>query len=1032
MANFFVNRPILASVISIVITLAGLVAAHLLPIAQYPEIAPPSINITAYYPGASAETLIQTVVAPIEEQLNGIEGLTYFNSSSDSNGATTITATFNVGTDSDLAAINVSNRVKLAEPRLPAAVRTNGVIVEKGSNDILSVVAINAPGGEYDSLFLSNYASLNIVDELKRLPGVGNVIIFGAQDYSMRIWLKTDRMAQLGITVSDITHAIQGQNAQNAAGKIGSNPAAPGQMLIYTVNAKGRLQTPEDFGNIMLRAEGAEGILYLKDVATIELGAQSYDAHTTLDGKPTVALAVFLQTGANALNVADSVEEAMKNLALQFPQGVEYLIPFDTTQFVRASIEEVIHTLAEAAILVLLVVFLFLQNWRATLIPIIAVPVSLIGTFAGLWLCGFSINTLTLFAMVLAVGIVVDDAIVVLENVERLMTTKNLSPKDATIEAMREVSGAVIAIVLVLCSVFIPVAFLGGIAGKLYQQFAVTIAISVVISGIVALTLTPALCALLLKPHVLHWSFFTRFNHLLAGLTHFYTDMVTRILHHRKIGIAGLLSVCLACVGLFYYIPKGFAPSEDQGYLFSMVLLPDGATLERTSKVGETLRQIFAQDPSVEHVFVVSGFDFMGGGTKSNVASMFVNLAPWDERAISSEMLAQKFMGQGMMLSDAIGLTFNPPPIRGLGNAGGVELYIQDRLGSNPQKLAEVMNTFIGALHAQPTIANTNTFFRPSVPQLFVEVDETKALSLGIDLREIYETLQVTAGPIYVNDFNKAGRAYQVQVQADIPYRMDPADLGKAYVRARTGGMIPLSVVIDVHPVLGPEQLERFNGFMAGKIYSSGAPGISSGAVMHTIESVAAKTLPPGYTLAWTNQALQEKNSSGSSNAAFGFAIIMVFLILAALYEQWSLPMAVILAVPFGLFGALFAILWRGIPNDIFFQIGLITLIGLSCKNAILIVEFAIQEYQKGLSAIEAAIEATRLRFRPILMTSLAFILGIVPLLIASGAGAGARRSMGTGVFGGMLLSTFIATMFVPVFFKWLAKRAGPMVGSSQ
>lgn len=1023
MAKFFINRPIFASVISIIIVIAGLVASRVLPIAQYPEIAPPTVLITATYPGASAETLAKTVAAPIEEQLNGVENMLYFNSSATANGTVTITATFEVGTNADLAAVNVNNRVKAAEPRLPAAVRTNGVIVQKRSNDILNVVALKSEGGKYNTLFLSNYASLNIADELKRIKGVGDVTIFGAQDYSMRIWLKPDRMAQLGVTTNEVANAIAAQNAQNAAGKIGQEPSPDDQQLVYTVTAKGRLLSEEEFGNIVIRASGPGGLLRLRDIARIELGAYNYDQRVTLDGQPTIAMGIFLQTGANALETAASIRTKMDELKLRFPEGMDYVIPYDTTYFVSASIKEVVHTLVEAMLLVLAVVFIFLQSWRATLIPMIAVPISLIGSFAGLWLFGFSINMLTLFAMVLAIGIVVDDAIVVLENVERLMAEEKLPPKQAAIKAMQQVTGALIAIVLVLCAVFIPVAFLGGIAGQLYKQFAVTVAVAVVLSGVVALTLTPALCALLLKAQHTENKWFAPFNRMFERLTSTYTRTVGLTLKHGIIGALVFALVIGATVAFFRIIPGGFVPAEDQGYLISALILPDGATLKRTEKTGENMRQMFAKDEAVAHTFIVSGFDLIGGGNKPNAGTIFIPLKDWSERQGKAQDLAGKFMGFGMMQPDGLGLVFNPPPIRGLGTAGGFEVYVQNRVDGDVRKLNEVTQNFIAELQKHPEFTRISTFFRPTVPQLFVEVDEQKALALGIPVADIYSTLQSTMGALYVNDFNKAGRVYRVQLQAEANYRMKADDIGKVYVRSTTtGAMIPLSAVSRVQNIVGPEQIERFNGFVAAKVMGDSKPEVSSGDAIKIVEEVAAATLPDGYGIAWTGQVYQEKRSSGSSLQAFGFAIIMVFLILAAQYEKWSLPIAVVMAVPFALMGALTAIWVRGMPNDIYFQIGLVVLIGLASKNAILIVEFAAQKYGEGMSAAQAAVEAARLRLRPIIMTSLAFVLGVFPLVKATGAGAGARQSMGTGVFGGMLAATFIATLFVPLFFKWLER----------
>ncbi|MBP8170436.1 MAG: multidrug efflux RND transporter permease subunit, partial [Azonexus sp.] len=1023
MSRFFINRPIFASVISIVIVIAGLVASRVLPIAQYPQIAPPTVLITATYPGASAETLAKTVAAPIEEQLNGVENLLYFTSSAAANGVLTITATFDVGTNVDTASVNVNNRVKAAEARLPEEVRRNGVIVQKRSNDILQVVALESDKGRYNTLFLSNYASLNIADELKRIKGVGDVTIFGAQDYSMRVWLKPDRMAQLGLTTTDVALAIRAQNAQNAAGKIGQEPAPADQMLVYTVTAKGRLLTPEEFGNIVIRASGPGGMLRLKDIANIELGAYSYDQQVTLDGQPTIAMGVFLQTGANALEVAELVRGKMESLKKKFPEGMGYVIPFDTTLFVSASISEVVKTLIEAMLLVLAVVYIFLQSWRATLIPMIAVPISLIGTFAGLWIFGFSINTLTLFAMVLAIGIVVDDAIVVLENVERLMAEEKLSPRDAAIKAMQEVSGALVAIVLVLCAVFIPVAFLGGIAGQLYKQFAVTVAVAVVISGIVALTLTPALCALLLKPQHTEHKIFKPFNRLFERFTRSYTSVVGMTLKHGIIGTLIFALVIGLTAVLFRTLPGSFVPAEDQGYLISALMLPDGATLKRTATTGEGMRQTVAKDPAVKHTFVVSGFDLIGGGNKPNAGTIFIPLKDWSERDAKAQDLAGKFMGVGMSQPDGMALVFNPPPIMGLGTAGGFEVYLQNRVDGDAKKLNEVTQTFIAELQKRPEFTRISTFFRPTVPQLFVEVDEAKVIALGIPLASVYETLQSTMGALYVNDFNKAGRVYRVQLQAESKYRMKPEDLGKIYVRSTTSNaMIPLSAISTVKNVVGPEQVERFNGFIAAKIMGDSKAGISSGDAIKIVEDVAAANLPSGYEIAWTGQAFQEKRSSGSSLQAFGFAIIMVFLILAAQYEKWSLPLAVIMAVPFALLGATFAIWVRGMPNDIYFQIGLVVLIGLASKNAILIVEFAAQKYAEGMSVVDAALEAARLRLRPIIMTSLAFVLGVFPLVKASGAGASARQSMGTGVFAGMLAATFIATIFIPLFFMWLER----------
>lgn len=1032
MSRFFIERPIFATVLAIIIVLAGLVASNILPIAQYPEIAPPSVTITASYPGASAETLAKTVAAPIEEQLSGVEGMLYFNSTAASNGVITITATFEVGTDTDKATFNVNNRVQLATPRLPNEVRRNGVTVAKRSQNILLVVALNSPDSSYDMLYLSNYATQNVVDELKRLPGAADVFIFGARDYSMRIWLRPDRMAQLGLTTNDIRDAINAQNAQYAAGKIGADPAPRGQQLVYTVTARGRMLDAEEFGEIILRADGPNGVLKLKDVARIELGSQSYDQANSVNGQPAIALAVFLQSGANALDVAKAVRKTMAELKQdRFPAGVDYLIPYDTTRFVSASIEAVVKTLAEAAVIVLLVVFVFLQSWRATLIPMIAVPVSLIGTFAGLWLFGFSINTLTLFAMVLAVGIVVDDAIVVLENVERLMREEKMKPFDAAMEAMREVQNAIIGIVMALTAVFIPVAFLGGITGQLYRQFAVTVTIAVILSGVVALTLTPALCAILLKPREADYErkhpLFTPFNRFFAWVTRHFLGAVHLAMHWRAAALGVFALVLIATAFLFWRIPGSFVPPEDQGFIISAVILPDGATLARTSDTTAQLRGMMTGNQAIENIFIVNGFDLISSGNKSNSATIFMPLKPWGDRQQTAQQLAQEVGGKGFMLTDGIAFAFNPPAIRGLGATGGFEVYVRGRTDSDPQRLAQVTNNFVAALGKSPLLEGLRTLYRPNVPQLRVEVDREKAMSIGVPVDSVFSALQAQMGSLYVNDFNRSGRTYRVTIQADAQYRAEPDDLGRIYVRSdTTGSMVPLKALIQVEDIIGPEQIERYNGYIAAKVLGSARHGFSSGEAIQAVEQIARQSLPKGYDIQWTGQAFQEKTSGSASLFAFGFAIIMVYLILSALYERWGVPVAVLLAVPFAILGALFFVYLRGMENNIYFQIGLVVLIGLAAKNAILIAEFAMQGMEQGMSAMDAALEAARLRFRPIVMTSLAFVFGVLPLVIATGAGAAARQSMGTGVFGGMIVATFIAPIFIPMFFTLLARKPRP------
>ncbi len=1025
MTRFFITRPIFASVLSIIIVLAGLAAATQLPVAQYPPITPPTIGVTATFPGASAETLIKTVAAPIEENLSGIDGLLYFSSSADSSGSLTITVTFEIGTDIDMATFNVSNRLNIALPRLPDEVRRTGVTVQKRANDLLLVFAVTSDDEAHTPLFISNYITNNFLDDLKRTTGVGEARIFGAQDYAMRIWLRPDRMAQLGITTSDIAAAIRAQNTQYAAGKIGQEPALADQQLVYTVTAKGRLLEPEQFGNIILRADGARGVLYLKDVASIELGAQDYNIRTILNGEPGVGIGIFLQTGSNALETAAAIKSKMEELTQVFPEGIKYVIPYDTSDFVKSSIWEVVKTLAEAMLLVVLVVYVFLQSWRATLIPIIAVPISLIGTFAGLWLLGYSINTMTLFAMVLSIGIVVDDAIVVLENIERLISEEKLSPINAAIKAMQQVSSAVVAMTLVLAAVFVPVAFLGGIAGELYRQFAVTVAVAGVISGVVALTLTPTLCAMLLNSTHNKAAFFRYFNRGFDHVRGFYVSMVNSALHHKIISSFIFVALIGGVLFLLKIIPNSLVPPEDQGYVITAVILPDSATLSRTVNTMDAVRAEVEKDPSVAFQFAVNGLDFIGGGNKANVATMFLRMTDWSERTTTAEDMVDKLSDIGSQQTDGLVVAFNPPAIRGLGSTGGFELYVQSRESSDPVQLSVVVNDFMAALKQESKLASVNTFYRPAIPQLFVEVDEAKAITQGVAIADIYAALQSTMGSLYVNDFNRSGRTYRVQLQAESTYRMKPEDLGKVYVRSVSGSMIPLSALSTVKHVVGAEQLERFNGLLSARLLGRGEVGVSSGDALELVERVAAQTLPEGYQIAWTGTAFQEKSIGSAALFAFTLALIMVFLILAAQFETWALPLAVIMAVPFAMAGALVAVLLRDMPNDVYFQIGMVTLIGLAAKNAILLVEFANQKLKEGMSIKQAAIQSAQLRFRPIVMTSLAFILGVVPLVIATGAGSAARQSMGTGVFGGMIMAAFVATIFIPMFFSWFVSKHG-------
>jgi hydrophobe/amphiphile efflux-1 (HAE1) family protein len=1024
-SRFFIDRPIFSVVFSILVVLAGLLAMRALPIAQYPEIAPPVVTVRAVYPGASATVLEQTVAAPLENAINGIEDMLYMSSTSASNGALEIQVTFEIGADVDRAALNVNNRVKQAEARLPEEVRRQGVTVEKGSSAFLQVLAFLSPDGRYDDLYTSNYVTLNVLDRLKRIPGTTNVQIFGAKDYAMRIWLKPDRMAQLGVTVSDLTRVLNEQNAQFAPGKIGQPPVDQGQALVYSLTAKGRLADPKEFEHIVVRANADGSLLYLKDVARVELGSKDYDFAGLYNGKPATLVGIFLQPGANALEVGAEVTRTVEELKQRFPEGLDYAVPYDTTRFVEVSIREVVKTLGEAILLVVLVVFVFLQNWRATLIPILAVPVSLLGTFVGLLLLGYSINTLTLFGMVLAIGIVVDDAIVVLENIERIIHEQGRAPREAALLAMREVSGPVIAIVLVLCAVFIPIAFLGGLTGELYRQFAVTISISVVISGIVALTLTPALCVALLKgekPHV-PGRLFQAFNHGFAATTRHYQGGVQFLMRRSLVALSIYLVMIAAAVALWKFTPGSLVPDEDQGYYISAVYLPDGSALSRTEAVVKQVDAIVRKDATVEHVVAFAGLDFLGGGFRNSAATIFVAARHWDERDKTVQQMVGEMMGATAGIREALVLAFAPPPIFGLGNAGGFEFYIQNRGEGGPQRLAQVSDAFLAAARQDKRLAQVLTLWRPHVPQLYVDVDREKAKMLGVKIDDVFNTLSATLGSYYVNDFNKYGRTWQVLMAAEPGARRTPQDVSALFVPNASGEMVPMSALARVSFSSGPETLDRYNNLQAVKIMGSAVPGISSGQALAIVDEIAKKTLPPDFSYEWTSASFQEKRSSGTSGLALGLAVLMVFLILAALYEKWSLPFAVLMALPFGTFGALAAVWLSGLTNDVYFQIGLVTLLGLAAKNAILIVEFAVLKKQEGYSSVAAALEAARLRFRPILMTSLAFILGVLPLAVSTGAGAGARHAVGTGVVGGMLAATFLAVFFIPLFFHWVSDR---------
>jgi multidrug efflux pump len=1024
MSRFFIDRPIFAAVLSIFIVIAGLAGMRVLPIAQYPEIAPPVVTVRAVYPGASAQTLEQTVAAPLENQITGVENMLYMSSTSTSNGVVEIQVTFEIGADVDTAALNVNNRVKQAEPRLPQEVRRQGVTVEKGSSAFLQVLAFTSPDDSRSDLFISNYVTLQVLDALKRIPGTTNVQIFGAKDYAMRIWVRPDRLAQLKVAPTDIVRALNEQNAQFAAGKIGQSPMSNGQQLVYTITTKGRLAEAEEFENIVVRANGDGSILKLKDVARVELGSKDYEFMGRVNGKSATLVGIFLQPGANAIGTADRVKKAIAELSQRFPPGLTHSVVYDTTRFVEVSINEVVHTLLIAMVLVFLVVFLFLQNWRATLIPFAAVPVSLIGTFAGLVMLGYSINTLTLFGMVLAIGIVVDDAIVVLENVERIMHEEHLGAREAAIKAMHEVTSPIIAIVLVLCAVFVPIAFLGGLTGELYRQFAVTISIAVVISGIVALTLTPSLCVLILKrEHKQPGGFFRWFNDWFHRMTGRYVDGVSWMMRRGAVAAVLFLVMVGATVFLWRATPASLVPDEDQGYYIAAVFLPDGATLERTDKVVNEVVGIIKSNPANQDAIAFTGFDFLGGGFRNSAATIFVTQKHWKERKVATPALVGELFMKTGHIKEALVLAFGPPPIFGLGNAGGFEFYIQNRGEGGAPRLQEVTQQLLGAVAKDPMFGQVNTLWRANVPQLYVETDREKAKSLGVPLNELYDTLAGTLGTFYVNDFNKYGRTWQVLMSAEPAYRNRPDDVSAVWVRSDKGTMVPLASLARVNYSSGPDSLDRFNNLPAVKIFGAAKPGYSSGEAIAGMEKIARETLPPEFTFDWGGASYQEKRSGGTSLLALGLAALMVFLILAAQYDRWALPLSVMLALPFGTFGALAAVQIADLTNDVYFQIGLVTLLGLAAKNAILIVQFAVLKSHEGLSSCAAAVEAARLRFRPILMTSLAFILGVVPLAFSTGAGAGARVSAGTGVMGGMLAATFLAIFFIPWFYHLIVDR---------
>ncbi|OAJ65164.1 efflux RND transporter permease subunit [Paraburkholderia ginsengiterrae] len=1038
-SHFCIDRPIFASVISIVITLGGALTMFALPIAQYPDVTPPQITVSATYPGASADVVANNVAAPIEEQVNGADNMIYMYSSSSSTGNVTLNAFFEIGTNPELAQVDVQNRVNLALPQLPQQVQSQGVQVQKKSNAFMMVIAIYSPDDRFDPTYIANYANVYVLDTIKRVSGANQSSIFGTPDYAMRIWLKPDRMAQLGITAGDVQNAVRAQNQQFAVGTVGQSPTGNPVEQSFAVTTTGRLATPEEFDNIIIRAaSNGAAIVRLKDIGRSELGQKSYANRTTFQGKPATIIAVYQQPGANALDVSKQVRATLADLKKAFPQGLDYQIALDTTEFTRASISDVVHTFFEALVLVVIVVFVFLQSLRATIIPVLAVPVSIVGTAMGMAALGFSINMLTLFGMVLAIGIVVDDAIVVIENVERNMTVHKLSPKDAAKRAMDEVSGPVVAIVLVMCAVFVPVAFLGGITGQLYKQFAITIAISVVFSGVVALTLSPALAAILLKAtHHEKRGFFLWFDTRFARMTASYGRAVQFIIKRYVIGLIVFAGVIVLAVLMGKSIPGAFLPPEDQGYLLGAIIMPDAASLDRTADVGDKVTQYFMKQPAVSSVTIVNGFSLLDSQNKNNAGTFFIGLKGFDERYKFSNIKEQNaravLIGAYETLSkvqEGIVVPVNPPAIPGLGTTGGTEMWIESQGDGSIQQLAGVVQDFVVKAKARPELSGVTSTFNASSQQLLVNVDRDQAETLGVPVEEVYSAMQTMFGSLYVSQFNKDARLWQVIVQADPRYRLTPADLNQIYVRSRTSNMVPIKAVMTYKYVTGPDLITRFNNFPAVKITANAAPGYSTGQVISTLQELSAQ-MPPGYAVGWSGEAFEEIKSGSTGGLVFVFGIIMVFLILAAQYEKWSLPFGVLMAVPFALFGALLAILLRGLNNDVYFQIGLTMLIALAAKNAILIFEFAVLNREEGKSPYDAALVAAEERLRPIVMTSLAFILGCVPLAIALGASQNSRHSIGTGVIGGMLGATAIAVFFIPMFY-WGIESLGSRKGGGK
>ena len=1038
-SRFFVDRPVFAGVLSVLIVVAGLIGLRALPISEYPEVVPPSVVVRATYPGANPSVIAETVATPLEEQINGVEGMLYMSSQATSDGALNVTVTFKLGTDPDKAQQLVQNRVSQAEPRLPAEVRALGITTIKSSPNFIVVVNLVSDGADHDITYLRNYATLNIKDRLARIEGVGQVQVFGAGDYSMRVWIDPQKAAEHNLAASDISNAISSQNVQAAAGIIGASPSRPGVDLQLNVNAQGRLRTPEEFGNIIVKT-GANGeITRLRDVARVELGAEDYTLRSLLDGKPAVAVAVLQAPGSNAIEIANNVRSTMDMLQQAMPAGVKYEIVYDTTKFVRASIEKVIDTLLEAIALVVLVVILFLQTWRASIIPLIAVPVSIIGTFAVMYVFGFSINALSLFGLVLAIGIVVDDAIVVVENVERNIEN-GLSPRDATYKAMKEVSGPIIAIALVLVAVFVPLAFISGLSGQFYRQFALTIAISTVISAFNSLTLSPALASLLLKGHhapkdrltrimdaVFGW-FFRGFNRAFGAGSKYYGKGVGGLLSRKSIVMVVYLALVGATYSLFTTVPGGFVPSQDKQYLIGFAQLPDAASLDRTEDVIKRMTDIALKQPGVANAIAFPGLSINGFTNSSNAGIVFVTLKDFEERKtpdLSGGAIAMALNQKFGAIQDAFIAMFPPPPVNGLGTTGGFKLQIEDRAGLGNHALDQAAKAVIGKAYQTPELTGIFSSFQINVPQLFADLDRAKAEQLGVSVTDVFQTLQIYLGSLYVNDFNAFGRTYSVRVQADAKFRAQPEDIGQLKVRSASGQMIPLSALLKVDATTGPERTNRYNGFLAADINGGPAPGFSSGQAQAAIEKILHETLPPGIDFEWTDLTYQQILAGNSSVVVFPLALLLVFLVLAAQYESLTLPLAIVMIVPMGVLAALTGVWLTGGDNNIFTQIGLVVLVGLSAKNAILIVEFARELEFEGRTPVQAAIEASRLRLRPILMTSMAFIMGVVPLVTSTGAGSEMRAAMGVAVFSGMIGVTFFGIFMTPVFYVLIRRLTG-------